>query len=313
LGGFPVTKIRLRYINHFVDRTGRPRYYFRRSGRRVTLPGLPGSTEFMVAYQSALDGEPEAASARHRGADGTFDRLVEVYFASSDYARLVPSTRRAYRLAIERFIIEEKIGHRLVRQMTREHVSRIVARRADRPGAANDVLKKIRILLRFAIANGWRHDDPTVGIKSFAESEFHTWTDAEIAQFEVRWPVGTAEHMAFALLLYTGQRRSDVVRMSWRDIDGDIIRVTQKKTNTKLDIPLHPDLKSLLANWPKRHVLILTTTFGKPFAATGFGNWMADKIAAAGLPDECVTHGLRKAAARRLADAGCSTLMIMAR
>jgi integrase len=39
---------------------------------------------------------------------------------------------------------------------------------------------------------------------------------------------------------------------------------------------------------------------------------MADKIAAAGLPDECVTHGLRKAAARRLADAGCSTLMIMA-
>lgn len=53
------------------------------------------------------------------------------------------------------------------------------------------------------------------------------------------------------------------------------------------------------------------TRFGKPFSAAGFGNWMADKIAAAGLPDGCISHGLRKAAARRLAEAGCSTLEIM--
>ena len=39
---------------------------------------------------------------------------------------------------------------------------------------------------------------------------------------------------------------------------------------------------------------------------------MADKIAAAGLPNRCVTHGLRKAAARRLAEAGCSEHQIMA-
>lgn len=207
--------------------------------------------------------------------------------------------------------MEEMIGHRFVRQMTREHVSRIVARRAMTPGAANDTLKKLRILLRFAIANGWRHDDPTLGIKRFAEREFHTWTEDQIEQFEARWTIGTPERLAFALLLYTGQRRSDVVKMSWRDIEGDIIRVTQKKTKAKLEIALHPDLKALLADWPKRHVLILTTKFGKPFTAAGFGNWMADKIAVAGLPEECVTHGLRKAAARRLADAGCSTLMIM--
>ena len=38
----------------------------------------------------------------------------------------------------------------------------------------------------------------------------------------------------------------------------------------------------------------------------GFGNFMSDRIAMAGLPARCVTHGLRKAAARRLAEAGCS-------
>jgi integrase len=39
---------------------------------------------------------------------------------------------------------------------------------------------------------------------------------------------------------------------------------------------------------------------------------MADRIADAGLPERCVTHGLRKAAARWLAEAGCSTREIAA-
>ena len=57
----------------------------------------------------------------------------------------------------------------------------MVGKRAATPGAANDVLKKIKILMHFAVDNGWRRDDPTVRIKSFAEGEFHTWTDDEIA------------------------------------------------------------------------------------------------------------------------------------
>jgi hypothetical protein len=38
---------------------------------------------------------------------------------------------------------------------------------------------------------------------------FHTWTEDEIAAYERRWPVGSRERLAFALLLYTGQRVSD--------------------------------------------------------------------------------------------------------
>src|SRR4029450_1910749 len=86
----------------------------------------------------------------------------------------------------------------------------------------------------------------------------------------------------------------------------------QQKTKTKLSVPIHPELEDILSATPKRHVMILVTQQDKPFSAPGFGNWMADKIAAAGLPDACVTHGLRKAAARRLAEAGCTTLQIMA-
>ena len=309
-----MTRIKLRYVDRFTDRHGHVRHYFRhRLGPRTLLPGLPGSTEFMQAYQAALDGAALAPSMtkRTRGAPGTFDNLVQLYLESSDFARLADSTRRAYKLVIERLVRDEDIGHRLVRQMERKHVSAIVARRKGTPGAANDVLKKLRILLRFAIDNGMRKDDPTLRIKSFAEGTFHTWTDEEISAFEGHWPIGTRERTAFALFLYTGQRLGDVRRMSWRDVEGSTIKVIQGKTKAELWIPLHPDLSAALAAWPRTHMVMLTTHYGEPHSVKGLGNWMAATIAQAGLPDRCVTHGLRKAAARRLAEAGCTAHQIM--
>jgi integrase len=76
--------------------------------------------------------------------------------------------------------------------------------------------------------------------------------------------------------------------------------------------PLHPELSAVLGAWPKTHAALLTTNFGKPFSPKGFGNWMADRISDASLGEQCVTHGLRKAAARRLAEAGCSANEIAA-
>jgi integrase len=51
------------------------------------------------------------------------------------------------------------------------------------------------------------------------------------------------------------------------------------------------------------------TSFGKPFTPAGFGNWFRQRCNEAGLP-QCSAHGLRKAAARRLAEAGCSNQQI---
>ena len=308
-----MTRIRLKNIDRFIDRHGKPRYYYRAGrGARVALPAAPGTLEFMLAYEQAARGEPALQARQNRGETGTFDRLVEDYFTSSDFLRLSKSSQRPYRLVIERLIRDENIGHRLVREMTREHVNRIVARRAATPGAANDVLKKLKILVHFAIDNGLRNDDPTLRIKKYAAGEFHTWTEDEIATYEARWPIGTTARLGFALLLYTGQRRSDVVRMFWSDVKDEAIHVVQGKTKTKLWVPVHRELAVILAACPTIDGTILTTSFRKPFAATGFGNFMADRIGEAGLPERCVTHGLRKAASRRLAEAGCSANEIAA-
>jgi integrase len=305
--------VRLKHVDQFADRHGRVRYYFRRGkGKRVVLLGRPGTEEFMLGYQAALSGNEPPTAAKLRGTPGTFDRLVQDYFGSSAYLSLSTASERPYRLVIERLLRDEEIGHRQVAQMTRQHVQQIIGRRAATPGAANDLLKKLKILMHFAIDNGWRKDDPTLRIKKFGEGEFHTWTDEEIARFERHWHVGSRERTAFALLVFTGQRASDVKAMGWSDLVEGSIHVVQGKTGEKLWIPMHRQLERALRAWPAAEGPILTTSFGKAFTDKGFSNYMADKIGEAGLPGRCVTHGLRKAAARRLAEAGCSSKEIAA-
>src|SRR5436190_24209344 len=126
--------VRLRHVDRFTDRHGRVRYYFRRGkGKRIALQGRPGDGEFMRAYQAALEGEELPAVPKTRGAPGTFNRLLQDYLGSPEYLRLGKRTRHVYRLVIERILRDENIGHRLVTQMTRQHVQQIVGRRASTP------------------------------------------------------------------------------------------------------------------------------------------------------------------------------------
>jgi integrase len=99
--------------------------------------------------------------------------------------------------------------------------------------------------------------------------------------------------------------------MGWQHIRGDAIEVRQEKTATPLMLPLHPELSAVLASIPRTNLTFLVTEYGAPFTAGGFGNWFRDQCNAAGLP-QCTFHGLRKAAATRLADAGCTTHEIAA-
>lgn len=303
MGGRAV--IKLQYVHVFTDRTGRVRYYFRRHGKRTPLPGMPGSREFMDAY-GALLGEKQPAKPDPRNAveQGTMAALAVRYYASPGYQSLSAGSRKNYRRIIDGIIATH--GKRRVDQMKREHVDIIVGKMADRPGAGIVLLKRLRTLLRYGMAIGWIDRDPTAGVKGYRSTEIHTWTEEELAKFEKKWGEGTRERLTYALLLYTGQRGSDVYRMTWADIAGDAIRVAQQKTKTKLVIALHPNLCRVLAMAKREHLSILTTAYGQPFSLKGFGNMISDAISDAGLPERCKAHGLRKAAARRLAEAGCT-------
>lgn len=302
--------LRLRYVEHFTDRHGHIRYYFRKGkGLRTALPGVPGSAEFMSAYAkaNAAMGAPRGISQNPR----SFDALISQYLRSPNFLRLKPSSQYCTRNVMEGFA--KAHGRGLVPEMTRTHVEQIIGAKADTPAAANTLLKRLRTLINYSIALGWRQTDPTNGIQKFKEGEYHTWTDDELAAFEARWPLGTRERTAYALALFTGQRRADVCKMPPPSLSSGLIAVMQEKTGMALLIPVHRDLAKTLKAWKGGSPMaVITNSYGRPYTVESFGNLMADAIRAAGLPARCVFHGLRKAAARRLAEAGCSAHQIQA-
>ncbi len=311
-----MTEVELKYLHHFVDRHGHERWYFRRHGKRTALPGGPGSAEFQEAYLAAVNEMPAARRPRVVAVRGrSFRDLSTRYFASANYLNLSRSSRINYKRVIDGFC--EEHGHRLVAECRREHIDKIIGKMVAKPGAAIVLLKRIRTLVKYAVALGWIEHDPTLGARSFRSREIHTWTEAELEKYEARWLVGSKQRLAYALLLYTAQRGSDVRRMVWPDIAGDCIRVAQQKVaheerDESLVIPLHLELRKVLAVAERTDVAILVTEFGRPFSSKGFGNFVSAAIQAAELPSNCKAHGLRKAAARRLAEAGCTEKQIMA-
>ncbi|WP_395698727.1 tyrosine-type recombinase/integrase [Methylocella sp.] len=294
-------------VERWRDRHGHSRVYFREGkGPRVSLPAEIGSPEFQAAYRAAMLGLPVEKTEKGRVVlPGTVGALVASYMASAAYVRLRATTKIGYarRLAS----IQDKHGHRSISGLSRERIAlAFLQPLADRPGEALSILKLLRILVRHAIERGWLKHDPTLGLKRPKIGEIRAWTDEEIARFEARWPVGTKQRLAFALMLFTGQRRSDVHRMSWEDDRIRAIRVVQQKTGERLAIAVHSELRKILDDAPREHKTILATAYGAPFTVAGFSQFMREAITAAGLPLECQPHGLRKAAGRRLAEAGCS-------
>jgi integrase len=311
-----MSSIRLKYVHQWVDKRNggaKARYYFRRPGfKRIPLPDLPGSAAFMEAYSAALAGQslPRPMIGASRTKAGSIAALIVGFFCSPHFLALAPATQQTYRLILERFRNEH--GDKPVALLTRQHINAMLAQRVLTPAAANHWLRLVKSLMAFAVEEGWRKDNPTAGIRSITNKTdgFHTWTEGEIAAFENHYPVGSKARLALALLLYTAQRRSDVVRMGRQHVSNGMISVRQKKTGTMLVIPVHPDLAAIIEATPNDHLTFLTTSFGKPFTAPGFGNWFRERCDEAVIPKHCAAHGLRKAACRRLAEAGCSANVI---
>lgn len=300
--------VTLKHVQTVKDRYGREHFYFRKPGLpRVALKGSPGSVEFMAAYEAAKLAAPLPATVKlPAGEPGSVDRLIADYFRSPRFLKNKPSSQSVTRGILLRFAA--KHGHRQVAQMEGRNVMAIMGQMADTPAAANNLLKKLRALFKFAQLMGYCRHDPTIGVDKYSEGTHHTWTDDELAAFEQRWPLGTRERTGYALALYTGQRRADLVSALWSDLDlkAGTVRVVQEKTGARLVIPIHRELRRALEQWPRLHATILATPDGRGTSAPAFGNMMADAIDDANLPERCVLHGLRKAAARRLAQAGCT-------
>ncbi|MBR1286811.1 tyrosine-type recombinase/integrase [Bradyrhizobium sp. AUGA SZCCT0177] len=295
-----MAKIKLKYVNEYIDHTGKLRRYFRKRGKQLgTLPGEVGSEEFMTAYAAFLAAEP--AIAKRPVHEDSLAKLIIDFYGSRLFTDRKPSTRQLYRYALDP--ISKEHGHRSATLMTAENAEKIINKiGATKPGMGNLTRAVMRRVFYFAVKTKRRKDNPVLGIDAFKVGEHHTWTDAELRQYEAKWRLGTRQRLAYAFLLYTGQRVGDVAKMNRADVADGLIHVVQQKTGAELWVPIHPELARAMKSYSAQGLSLIGDGSGRPLKRAALSSLMRLAIKQAGLPSRCVSHGLRKAAMRRMAE-----------
>lgn len=202
----------------------------------------------------------------------------------------------------------QDFGHLPVKTMPRAFVFELRDKYADTPRKANYIVQILRRLMSWAVDRGWRSDNPVLRPRQLRAGAGHRpWEEAEIARFRAAWPTSAVQRVAFELLLNTGQRGGDVIQMTRATCRDGWVTLRQKKTRERLSVPQTPELTAVLESWlsSHHHAVILTTPAGRPLKVDYFRHLMRKAYCAAGLPDDCTSHGLRYTAATRLREVGC--------
>ncbi|MEB3214541.1 MAG: tyrosine-type recombinase/integrase [Leptolyngbyaceae bacterium] len=288
----------LKFVLH-IKAKGRDYYYFRRDGLRIPLPGKPGQPEFHARYAELLDD-----TGKPRLLENQFGGLVASYLNSQEFKGLAAKTQQAYRgffKALDKHIIETAPIHKI----TRRSVLEIRDRYADRPRMAQAVVRTLSLLYSYAIDREIVTENPCAGVRVKGNSaRTELWTEEDEAMVT---GCGDSQLVtAFMLGLYTGQRRTDVLAMRWDQYDGHRISLTQSKTRQRVWLPCPLPLKRHLDALPRTSTHILTDTTGKPFTETGVNSRWRRMRGRVGLREGLMFRDLRRTAACRLADAGCT-------
>jgi integrase len=299
------------FVSLYVDRHGRERCRFRRRGFSCPLPH-PSTREYKEAYRRALASlPPEPVETASR----TINDLLPRFYGSIGFKKGGDAWRAIRRQLLESF--REEYGRDPVAAFRTKDIEVILSNKMEKrrvgnrtvggTAAAARLREQLDLLFRFAIKLEWIERNPVTDAEQVEHSGpgFYPWTEEDIAKFREHWKLGTKPRLAMEMVLWTGQRRSDVHRATTPK--GGRIAFTAKKTGKDQSLPVAPALNEAIKAMPAVGLTtLLVTDYGKPFASpASFGNWFKDKCEKAGLP-QCTLHGLRKALARRAADQGAT-------
>jgi integrase len=298
------------YVNRQRTRHGKVLFYFRRGkGPRTPLPD-PTAADFHGKYLAALNayGPPER---RIIGA-GSLEWLIVRYKETTAYGDLSKATRRQ-RDNIFRGVVA-KSGREPFKAITRKAMVAARDKRSATPAQARNFLDAMRGLFRWALEAEHVMVDPTAGVSNPKRSKgdgFPAWTEDDVAAYEARWTAGTKERVWLHVLLYTGLRRGDAVVLGRQHVRGSIATIKTEKTGTEVDIRISPELDATLKQGPTGDLHFIVGDGGRPLVKETFGNFFRAACNAAGITKSA--HGLRKLAATKAAEAGCTVGELEAR
>ena len=231
---------------------------------------------------------------------------MRAYESSPEWRALAPATHSTYRLYLQDL---SRLGHIRAADVTRRGLievrNAIAAIRGD--GAASGFVRAASAMFTWAASNDWLEHSPAALLKPLQGGHLPTWSMDHVRAANAALPEPLRR--AVVLALHTAQRRGDLIAMRWADYDGEAVRVRQQKTGVELMIHASDELRAELATWQADATAptILTDGKGKAWNGMQLSAHMAYHLAQIeGFPPGMNIHGLRKLAATRLADAGCT-------
>jgi integrase len=294
-------------LHRETTRHGKTIWYVRVDrGRRIRIRSEFGSPVFDAEYRAALDGK--SVSDRKGGpALGSLAWLFDRYRETSAWAKLSLATRRQ-RENIMRGVLKTG-GTTPCSQITRANIVAGRDRRAETPAQARNFLDAVRGLFRWALEAGHVKTDPTQGVANPSRPKgggFPVWTESDVARYEARWPIGTKERVWLAVLLYTGLRRGDAVRLGPEHMQDGVATLQTEKSGgmVTVTIPILPVLADILQAGPVGPHTFICGARGDAFVKEGFGNAFKEAAKAAGVGKSA--HGVRKIGATRAAENGAT-------
>jgi integrase len=200
--------------------------------------------------------------------------------------RLSAATRRQRDNIFVRML--ETAGHEPYARITTATILAGKERRAETPAQARNFLDAMRGLFRWALKVGLVKSDPTIGVnnpKRKSGDGFPAWTEGDVAAYEARWPIGTRQRVWLDVLLYTGFRRGDAVRLGRQHVRDRVASIKTEKSGFALgvEIPILPVLAETLAAGPCGDLAFICGERGEPLTKESFGNMFKDACKAAGV------------------------------
>ena len=303
------------HLQRQVTRHGKAVWYVRvGKGPRVRIRSAFGTPEFYSEYQAAIAGFPTRKTPKDdRTSPGTLAWLVERYRETTGWTALSMASRRQ-RENIFEHVLEAAGRHPFAKITTASIMAGRDRRAKTTPAQARKFLDTMRGLFRWAVKAKLIKVDPTAGIAnpSAPKSDgYIPWSIEDIAAYEAHWPVGTRQRVWLDVLIYTGLRRGDAVRLGRPHIRKGVCTIKTEKTDTVVALPILPALMKTLDAGPCGELTFIAGEGGRPLTKESFGNLFRKACREAGLQNRSA-HGLRKAAATRAAEAGATVAQLNA-
>lgn len=303
------------YVHRVKTRHDKFVWYFRRGTdkrTRIRLRSEFGTPAFQAEYEAALQAAPPVILVKARSKPGSLQWLYERYRETGKWTALSAATRRQRENIFKG--VMDLAGDIQATSITRKKIEQGKDDRRNTPAQARNFLDAMRGLFRWALKAEHVAIDPTAGVENPSRPPgdgFLAWSEDDIERYERRWPKGTRQTVWLHVLLYTGLRRGDAVRLGRQHVREGVATLKTEKTGTEVNIPILPILAETLAAGPTGDLAFICGESGRPLTKESFGNLFKKACRSAGIGNKSA-HGVRKLTATRCADNGATTYELMA-